>query len=88
MANDLRRQKADQSDADSNVSSIQDSSSDQDSDWNNPSVEKRRGRPRVVAKKIDSGSENEKIVPDKKVEKKIIKDFSFLRAFYENIDFR
>jgi hypothetical protein len=39
-----------------------------------PCIPKKRGRPRTVAKKIDSGSENEKIVPDKKVEKQIIED--------------
>lgn len=39
-----------------------------------PCVPKKRGRPRIVAKKIDSGSENEKIVLDKKVEKQIIED--------------
>ncbi len=39
-----------------------------------PCVPRKRGRPRNVPKKTDSSSENEKIVPDTKVEKQIIEE--------------
>ena len=65
MANNLRqkmrRPNADQSDADSNTSSIQDSSSVQDSDSKNQCVEMKSGSPDLSEPKAKNASNNQRI---------------------------